>query len=388
MENSDRESDFEPDRDVEKPESIDDTLKATLASINERNTDLETPETPATPEKPPKARDEAGKFAKVEQAKETAVAPAKDAKAPQIDATPATADPAKELTGRAGIDLNRPPGSWKPAAKAAWDKLDPAVRGEIYRREFDFMDGQAKLIPDAEMGRNLKAIAQPYQAMIDAEGGSIQGALQDYLKTASILRIGSADQKRNALLNIARTFGVDLGQPQIDPNASSQQQQYHSRDPRVDELISRFETEDQRRAAEAQQRAAAEKQQADRSVDGWVAEVDDKGQPKRPYLENVLSPMQEKIPSIRSAHPEWTHQQVLQEAYDRSCREDPEVSEVMFQQRLAAEQEKRREDNLQKVESAKRAAGVPSARRGGTPTTPPLGTMDDTLRETYRALQG
>lgn len=347
-------------------ESIDDTLKATLSAIRERDTEAET-ETQETvaPEKPAKPRDETGKFAKAVEK------PAPTGKeAPQTDAP-------SETVETPGLDVNRPPAGWKPAAKAAWAKLDPVVRADIVRREEDFMKGQAQLIPDAEMGRSLKQIAQPYQAMIDAEGGSIQGALQDYLKTASILRMGTAEQKRNSLLSIARAFNVDLGQQQFDPNT---QQQTQPTDPRVDQLMSYLQTQEQNRASQ-------EKQAADRSVDNWMAEIDPKGAPLRPYLENVLDVMQDKIPNLRQAHPDWTHQQVLQEAYDRSCREDPEVSEVIFQQRLAAEQEKRREENLRKVESATRAAGVPSGKRS-TPTTAPLGTIDDTLRETYRALNG
>ena len=351
--------------EVEK-DSIDDTLKATLDEIKSRG-EPEAEEVEEVEAKPAKSRDETGKFAKAEKA---------EAKEATEVAEPQPVEP--------GLDVNRAPSSWKPGAKAAWEKVDPTIRAEVHRREADFMKGQAQLIPDAELGRGLKQIAQPYQAMIDAEGGSIQGALQDYLKTASVLRMGTPDQKRNAILNIAKTFGVDLGQQQ-DPNAQ-QQNPYASQnqqpfDPRVDQLMNYLQTQEQ-------QRASQEKQAADRSVDSWMAESDPKGQPLRPYLENVLDVMQEKIPSLRSAHPEWTHQQVLQEAYDRSCREDPEVSEVIFQQRLAAEQEKRREVNLQKVESAKRAAGVPSARRETQPTTAPLGSMEDTIRETYRALQG
>ena len=352
------------EEEVAEKESIDDTLKATLSEIQGRG-EVDEPEvTEAAHEKPAKSRDETGKFAKAE----------KVAKVETVEPEPV--DP--------GLDVNRAPSSWKPGAKAVWEKVDPAIRGEIHRREADFMKGQAQLIPDAELGRGLKQIAQPYQAMIDAEGGSIQGALQDYLKTASILRMGTPDQKRNALLGIARSFGVDLGQQQIDPNAQQQQNPYQQNqplDPRVDQLMNYLQTQEQNRSMQ-------EKQAADRSVDSWMAETDPKGQPLRPYLENVLDVMQEKIPSLRSAHPEWTHQQVLQEAYDRSCREDPEVSEVIFEQRLAAEQLKRREENLQRVDSAKRAAGVPSARREPQPTTAPLGSMDDTIRETYRALQG
>ena len=348
--------------EVVEKDSIDDTLKATLDEIKSRGEPQEETEVEVEA-KPAKSRDETGKFAKAEKAEP-----------PAVETPPEPVEP--------GLDVNRAPSSWKPGAKAAWEKVDPTIRAEVHRREADFMKGQAQLIPDAELGRGLKQIAQPYQAMIDAEGGSIQGALQDYLKTASVLRMGTPDQKRNAILNIAKTFGVDLGQQQ-DPNV---QQQYAPQnqqpfDPRVDQLMNYLQTQEQ-------QRASQEKQAADRSVDSWMAESDPKGQPLRPYLENVLDVMQEKIPSLRSAHPEWTHQQVLQEAYDRSCREDPEVSEVIFQQRLAAEQEKRREVNLQKVESAKRAAGVPSARRETQPTTAPLGSMEDTIRETYRALQG
>lgn len=352
---------------VEKEEtgpSIDETLSATLAEIRTRDeAPEETNDTPETTEPAAdRTRDDKGKFAKQAAVVEPAPEPA--------------AEPV-------AYDVNRPPSSWKAAAKAAYEKVDPTIRAEIHRREADFMKGQAQLLPDAEIGRSIKQIASPYQAMIDAEGGSVQGALQDYLKTASVLRMGTPDQKRNAILGIARQFGVDIGQPAGEANLYQQAfpKQQPPYDPRVDQLLQHFQTQEQ-------QRAAVEKRQADVSVDAWMNENDPKGSPLRPYLENVIDSMQEKIPALRSAHPEWTHTQVLEDAYQRACREDPEVSEVLMSQRLAAEMEKRRGDNLQIVESAKRAAGVPGSKRPGMPTTAPLGTMDQTIRDTYKELMG
>src|SRR4051812_34226528 len=119
--------------------SLDDDIRATLAEINARNNETDTaadaPDQLTTPSNEDvvaqpvadtRARDESGKFiAKTEQtaAPETVSQPS--------SATETTAPVAAAPTDPV-IDITRPPSSWKPAAKMAWQALPEEVRQEIY----------------------------------------------------------------------------------------------------------------------------------------------------------------------------------------------------------------------------------------------------------------
>ena len=74
------------------------------------------------------------------------------------------------------------------------------------------------------------------------------------------------------------------------------------------------------------------------------------------------------------------------EAYDRAVWENPETRKQL----LAAQtsQAQHRQANLRTVRGAKQAASVNVPRKGALPATQPLGTMDDTLRETLAEIKG
>src|SRR6185437_15969091 len=72
-----------------------------------------------------RVRDESGRFApKGEPAKEEAAKP--EAAAPKVDSKEAAPDPAAQAL--------RPPTSWSPTAKVAFEKLPPEVQQAVSKR--------------------------------------------------------------------------------------------------------------------------------------------------------------------------------------------------------------------------------------------------------------
>jgi hypothetical protein len=204
-----------------------------------------------------RARDESGKFAKA--AKE-AKAPVEKATPAPKEATPVVADssePAPQATP--ARDITRPPSSWKPAIREEWGKLSENVRAEIQRREQDYQNGQAQLLPDATMGKQMRAVIEPYRMLIDAEGSTPDRAVADLLRTAATLRIGSQQEKLNALLGVVRDYGIDLPalvqqrmQQAGNPQAPQAQQAQQFRDPRVDQMLREQAQERQQREQQYQ----------------------------------------------------------------------------------------------------------------------------------------
>ena len=150
------------------------------------------------------------------------------------------------------------------------------------------------------------------------------------------------------------------------------------RDERVDRLLHMFNTQEQNRAI-------AETRATENQTLGWMNEVDAQGHPLRPYVGDVTDDIVALIPHVQAANPNWTHAQVMQNAYERAIWANPEIRAL-----LQAEQAKAAgtppADNLRRVNGARRAASVNVARRASTPAAGNPGTMDETLTETAREL--
>ncbi len=310
--------------------------------------------------------------------------------APQKPAATQQQQPAGEALQTADgkpVDINRPPSSWRPTARAAWAALPEAVRSEIYKREGDYLHAQADLRENATIGREINGIISPYRAMIEAERSTPAATMQDLLQTSAVLRTGSQVQKYQTMVNIANRFGIDLrdlaarlagGRPngQNGQQPAGQPAQY--RDPRVDTLLQNMRTQEQNQAA-------AVVRETENQALSWMNEADAKGNPLRPYAGDVVEDMVPLLPVIKAANPNWTNAQVMQNAYERAIWANPEIRAL-----LQAEQTRAAgttpADNLRRVNGARRAASVNVPRRGSTPAPGKPGTLDETITETAREL--
>lgn len=377
---------------------VDDTMAADWAAIQDKYTPEPVDDAPdATPEAAPSgeetipvSREADGKFKAQEKDKPKVDAKAKPAK--DTKATPAAADPSAAAPLQEGAeaataepqqrDINRAPSTWKPAARAEFDKLSPSIKAEIHRREADFLNGQAQLRPDAELGRELRGVIDPYRMMIDAEGGTPARAVADLLRTAAVFRTGSVQAKYQAIAQIANQFGIDLkplGQAARDQAAQQPSQPQQFRDPRVDQLLAQ-------QNADRQASAQREQQQTESSVTRWMNEVDAQGNPKREYLGDVINPMSALVSQIRQNDPALTHGQALDQAYEQAIWAHPDIRPLLLAKQQTELDAQRRADNQTKVRDAKRAGSVNVPRRASSPNPGKPGTMEDTIGSTARAL--
>lgn len=274
-------------------------------------------------------------------------------------------------------DITRPPSTWKPTARAEWDKLSPAVRAEIHRRETDFMNGRTELLPDAKFGKSVSEVVAPYRMLIEAEGGTPERAIGDLMRTAAGLRLGTPQQKAQIITQVCRQYGVDMSAfaPQIGQQPNQPQQPLA--DPRVDQLIGQLNQE-------RQQRAHLEQQALEGSVTNWMNEAGADGQPKRPYLGDVMNEMGALVPQIRQANPSLNHDQVLQQAYETATWGNPEIRALLLQ--AQGNGQVRVADNQNRVRDAKRAASVNVPRRASQPSAGKPGTLEETITNTAREL--
>lgn len=392
----------------EQIESMDDTIAATYKDILAREAESDTPASPlddGTPAEPlgvpaeetdaakaQRARDEQGRFAKQEEKTEKPAvetpkadkAPTQAGKASEVKTDSPVTQPAEEVVRADGrpVDLTRAPSSWSAAAKAEWSKIPPAVQAEVHRREVDAFKKFNESAPEAELGRNIRSLGEKYHQVIALDGGGDIGrAVNAFLNTASVLRFGTPQQKRQAIDYLEQNYGVPSKQAQVDAQGQpvQPQQQQDFRDPRVDRLEAAWSAEEQRRRSEIDRTA-------NDATTRFLSSTNDKGEPLYPFVDNVLEDMTGRVAAIRARNPGTSHDEALKQAYDAAVWANPETRKVLQAQEVVRLEAQRREENLRKVDSARQAAATNVPRRGAVPAQAPVGTMDDTILETYREI--
>lgn len=361
---------------------IDSTMAADWAAILDKHS-IDEPEPEPVKEVPVEApaaepvidrgdgRTDKGKFAP--KAKDPVVVDEPISK----DLAPKESEPVVGAKGQK-LDITQAPNTWKPAARQEFAKLPETVRAEIHRRETDALNGQSQLLPDAQFGKSVRNVVEPYRMLIESEGGTPERAIGDLLRTAAQLRMGTPQQKVEIIARVAQQYGVDLRAfaPQQPGQPNQQPVQQSTNDPRVDQLIGQLNLE-------RQQRAQQEQATLEGSVTKWMSAQDAQGQPLRPYLGDVMNEMNALVPQIRQANPSLNNDQVLQQAYETAIWGNPEIRPLLIAAQTAPVRDPA---NQNRVREARRAASVNVPRRASTPSTGKPGTMDETLAETARAL--
>ena len=373
-------------------ESMDEDIRKTLAAIKEREPEAldVTEDAPAV--KDDRARAPDGKFVKTESA---APAEAPDT-SPPVGVPEQAAVDAPVEGAQPAVDLNRAPSSWKPAAKAAWQALPEPVRAEIHRREFDFHNTTFKgpLKENADFGQSVRQVVEPYKAMIEAEGGTPERAIADTMRTAALFRTGTQEQKLQALWQIDKQFNGGLaqhfersvqaeiakrtGQPAVEGQPPVYQ------DPRVDTILQSLQEQERQRQEQERQRQQEQEQQNANVVQEFINAKGTDGQPLYPFVDNVIADMSARVQLIRQQNPALNPHEALKQAYEQASWANPEVRAVLISQQQA--QANKPEDNLRRVEQAKRASAVNVPKRGALPASGPALSLEEDIRETARAL--
>ena len=125
-------------------------------------------------------------------------------------------------------------------------------------------------------------------------------------------------------------------------------------------------------------------QQVVSSVISFASEKGADGNMLRPYFEELGENVLPFISAVKGQNPQWSQNQVLQEAYDRACWGTPSIRTKMQAAVEAAGEAERMRQAALKVGNA-RAASV--SVKSGAPTSPAVSAKDGTMsmRETIRA---
>lgn len=258
------------------------------------------------------------------------------------------------------IDPNRVPDSWRGSAKAQWDKLPPDIKAEINKREGDYRNGLAMHRQKAAFADDVSsAFTSQHLQSYQQAGVQIGQVVKEAAQIANTFNFGNNEQRVQALRDLVERFKIKIpgkaapapevsadptqvpvAQPQFDPS--------QFRDPRVDQLVARFQQQEQ----QVQQRQQTEHQQQLNQVH---AELDDfANNPDNEHLALVWDTMAGLLEAGVASN--------LKEAYDKAVKLDPTASAASAA-KAKVEADKQA---AAAAADARRAAGV---RPGGKPNT-------------------
>jgi hypothetical protein len=320
------------------------------------------PEAAPEPEaKPQRERRPDGKFSGKPTGKPEAGKVTEAAAAVSADSVPAASGdkaPVEEKDGFA-----KPPQSWKPGAREVWGQLPSDVRAEVYRRERETAVAIQQTAQAREVLSTVQSIQQEFAPALQAEGVDVVTATRNLMQISSRLRFGTPAEKAMTVAQIMQAYGVDvmtldsiLSNSPMPQQAQVQQQQL--RDPRVDGLLSQI--------AQARQTAVAEvHQQA-------VSEVDQFGSGKD-FFNDVREDMADLIEVAARRGVDLS----LEQAYERACQMNPEISRVLAQRAAAGQAQNQNR-------STARARAASSSVRS-TPVTGGVAATPENLRGALEA---
>lgn len=277
------------------------------------------------------AKSEAAETGEVRDARGRFAAKAK------ADAAEAAADPAAAQNNQAQNNQApgpqdpkdiKPPASWTPAAREEWASLSPRVKAEVQRREWEAQ----KVVQDSASARQFisafENVVRPYEMFIRAENSNPLQAVQNLMRTAADLRVGTPLAKANLVASMVRDYSIDpvildkaldlvlngRGQGAEGHQPQGQQQ---FRDPRVDQLLA----QQQRQQQEAEQRTQTEARQ-----------TLSKFAESHEFYNDVATDMAD-IVDIKGKRGEAVD---LEKVYQQACQMNDEVRSILAKRSTAA----------------------------------------------------
>lgn len=266
---------------------------------------------------------------------------------PAPAATPAAAAPSTPPAPPAPGDL-KAPASWRPEAKAEFDKLPPVIKDEVLKREEDILRGIGEYRAAANFGQAVDKAIAPYIPALRQHGLDPVRHVGELMQAHHALALGTPQQKQEMLLRIAKDYKIDLPSGQ-QPDADS---------PYVDPEVKRLQDQlSQLQSVQQQlvhQHTAAQQQQIQQIRSSLTTELNTfAADPEHAFFDEVAPDMAMLIQSGRASS--------LKQAYDLALRMSPAALEKESLRLAAKEAAKKQVPSgvaAAKTTAARNATGV------------------------------
>lgn len=266
---------------------------------------------------------------------------------------PTDKDPKDEL---ADSPLAKAPTTWRPEAAAEWEKIPPAVKEEILKREADMFSGIEQYKTGATLWGAIHKEVGNLLPVYQQQGFDIPKAIGSVVQLDYDLRTLPVDQALSKLVNtISSEYGLDLFDFDDQQFVQGLQADLH----RVNNELMQLRAA---QAQDAEQRARTE-------INSFL------DNPENKYANRVIDQM---IPLLNQG-------KSLKDAYSEAVYLNPEVRKEVVAAEAAALAER------QKAEAAaaqKRNTGKPPVQPRNAAGQFTTGSLDDILGARFDELKG
>lgn len=260
------------------------------------------------------------------------------------------------------------PKAWPKEMHGHWTKVPQEVREYLANvREKQMLDGLEQYKQEAQFGKQLREVLNPYNALLQQHRLEPHVAVQNLLNAHAQLTTGTMEQRRAAYERLGKELRIILdsqpgqaGQtPQVDPTLQP-----------VLEKVSALERDLEARK-EADRQAAYER--ASKEVEAFAADTT-----AHPYFDECSDHIVRLIQAGYS----------LQEAYETAVMANP-VTKAKEVARIQTEYEAKLKENARLEALPKKKAANLNVKSRDTKRAPtePLGTMEDTLKSTLNEIR-
>lgn len=294
-------------------------------------------------------RDEKGQFKAKEEEPEV------------VEVETEEAPPAEEVVEE--VVAGKAPDSWKPAAREAWADIPEGARAEIERREKEISAGLQSAAEKSKLGDTFLEAAQPYQALMAADGVTdpVAGA-QNLFQTYATLKMGQPIQKAQVVADMIKHHGIDIatldslivGESVSDATGSVQDQVQQAMQPFM------------------QQMQEVPRQQEKARMQSELGEFA-KG---KEFFNDVHIDMADLMDLAANRGQAMT----MQQAYDKACQINPEVQSALEVRKT----QKAAEDMRRKQAASTSISGAPN----GSGQAIGQGSLADTIANAWDQSMG
>jgi hypothetical protein len=270
----------------------------------------------------------------------------------------------------AALQFN-PPNSWRADERQHWNSLPDPVKSILTRREQDFSRGIEMYKEAANYGAALKQAIGPHESLLMQENpNGVGAAIAGMAQTVTGLRQGTPMEKAQTIAHFIRHYGVDIGT--LDDILAGNAPGPGAPDP-VSEAIQR-EMAPIKEFMTSYQQSQQKHQQA--QISGYNSAIDEfAASGKAPYFDYVVDDMADIMEMAGRRGTKMS----LEQAYERACALNPEVSSAIDNERKA-QKLAANADRMQGKRAA--ASGIPSGATSSAGNTVPAISEDEDLRST------
>jgi len=236
------------------------------------------------------------------------------------------------------------------------------MKEAIAKREKDFAYQIQKTAEGAKRAEAMDRSLQPFQQLFQMNGGASQ-FLPNMLQVASLLQMGTPQQKAQTAANLIKQFGVDvqtldnaLVGEQPPPEVQQQSQ--------LDQLLNQRLAPLQQQLSQYQQREQYAQQQAQHSIQTELSEFAAQNE----FYEDLKGDMADLMELASNRGREMS----LEQAYSIASKQHPTISKIL-ESRIGQET----------VNRKRSAASSVSGSPGGTMEAPPANSIAAALNDAW-----